>query len=171
VVASGVTDSDRTTRERIADRLRCDERVFGLDEPRVAAEVPGEHEVVRNCAGPSVNTCRPVVEGCHQAGPHSLDTTGEIDVFEAIHATGERAREREVVLMPGVASTGCRRTASRPTSPARSRIPLGWNTASTHPRKSRRARSDRRAAKPPRAAGCAATVGWSEYRSPAGRGR
>jgi len=73
VVAAGVTDSDRTTREPIADRLRCDERVFGLDELRVAAAVAGEHVVVRNCAGPSVDTCRPVVEGCHQAGPRVLD--------------------------------------------------------------------------------------------------
>jgi len=97
-----VSGRDRARVESLAGRLQCDERVFGLDEPMVAAQVAGEHEVVLNCAGPFVETYRPVVEACLEAGTHYLDVTGELDVFEAVHAMDDRAREREVMLVPGV---------------------------------------------------------------------
>lgn len=97
-----VAGRDRPRVESLAGRLQCDERVFGLDEGKVAEQVASEHDVVLHCAGPFVDTSRPMVEACLAAGTHYLDITGEIDVFEAIHGEDDRARERGTMLMPGV---------------------------------------------------------------------
>jgi short subunit dehydrogenase-like uncharacterized protein len=42
-----------------------------------------------------------MVEACLDGGAHYLDITGEISVFEAVHAQDERARRADVVLLPG----------------------------------------------------------------------
>ena len=97
-----VAGRDRQRTESLAGRLQCDERVFGLDESMVAEQVAAEHDVVLHCAGPFVDTFRPMVDACLAAGTHYLDITGEIDVFEAIAAEDDRARERDTMLMPGV---------------------------------------------------------------------
>jgi short subunit dehydrogenase-like uncharacterized protein len=101
-IALTVAGRDRGRVESVAGRLKCEDRVFGLDEPRVAAQVAGEHAVVLNCAGPFAATAAPLVEACLGAGTHYLDITGEVDVFEAIHDRDETARERGVCLLPGV---------------------------------------------------------------------
>jgi len=97
-----VAGRDRSRVESLAGRLQCDERVFGLDERMVAEQVASDHAVVCNCAGPFSETYRPLVDACLDAGTHYLDVTGEIDVFEAISADDERARDADVMLMPGV---------------------------------------------------------------------
>lgn len=97
-----VAGRDRPKVEDLAGRLQCDERVFGLDERKVAAQIAGEHDVVLHCAGPFADTYRPMVEACLEAGTHYLDITGEIDVLEAINREDNRARDAGVMLMPGV---------------------------------------------------------------------
>ncbi|MFD1052457.1 saccharopine dehydrogenase, partial [Kibdelosporangium lantanae] len=46
-------------------------------------------------------TSRQMVDACVAAGVHYLDVTGEIEVFEAIHARSAEAAEAGVVLLPG----------------------------------------------------------------------
>jgi short subunit dehydrogenase-like uncharacterized protein len=60
------------------------------------------HPVVLNCAGPFAHTWQPIVEACLDTGTHYLDLCAEWSVFEALHAQDERARERGVMLLPGV---------------------------------------------------------------------
>ncbi len=97
-----VAGRNRQKVESLAGRLQCEERVFDLAESMVAQQVASEHDVVLHCAGPFVDTYRPMVEACIGAGTPYLDITGEIDVFEGIAAEGERAREADTMLMPGV---------------------------------------------------------------------
>jgi short subunit dehydrogenase-like uncharacterized protein len=61
-----------------------------------------DHAAVLNCAGPFEHTWRPIVEACLDTGTHYLDLCAEWGVFEALRAEGERARERGVMLLPGV---------------------------------------------------------------------
>jgi short subunit dehydrogenase-like uncharacterized protein len=81
----------------VAERLGLSWRAFSLDKPDLAGI-----SLVLHCAGPFSRTSRPMVDACLAAGAHYLDVTGEIDVFEAILARDGEARQRGVVLLPGV---------------------------------------------------------------------
>jgi short subunit dehydrogenase-like uncharacterized protein len=55
-----------------------------------------------NCAGPFVNTFKPVVAACLRAGTHYLDITGEIPVYQALADLDEEAKTKGVMLLPGI---------------------------------------------------------------------
>jgi short subunit dehydrogenase-like uncharacterized protein len=86
----------------LAEKLGLPWRAFPLDDPgRIAEQLAGVKAVLL-CAGPFSHTSAPVVEACLKAGTHYLDVTGEIVVFEACHRKSKQAKERGVVIMPGV---------------------------------------------------------------------
>ncbi|HEX8616258.1 MAG TPA: saccharopine dehydrogenase NADP-binding domain-containing protein [Thermoanaerobaculia bacterium] len=88
------------TREKIeplARELGLEWRAFDLTKPDLHGVA-----LVLHCAGPFIHTSRPMVDACLAGGVHYLDITGEIAVFEAIFGRDAEARERNVVLLPGV---------------------------------------------------------------------
>jgi short subunit dehydrogenase-like uncharacterized protein len=80
----------------LADSLGLEHRIFDLSAPDLSGVT-----AVAHCAGPFSATSRQMVDACIAAGVHYLDVTGEIDVFEAIHARSAEAAEAGVVLLPG----------------------------------------------------------------------
>lgn len=86
----------------LAARFGLPLRVFAPGDAALVAKHLAGVRVVLNCAGPFTRTASVVAEGCIRAGAHYLDITGEIDVFEAIAAMGDRAGAAGVMLMPGV---------------------------------------------------------------------
>src|SRR5690242_20877878 len=54
--------------ERLARELGCESRVFALD----AIDIAGV-SLVLHCAGPFIQTSRPMVDACLAAGAHYLD--------------------------------------------------------------------------------------------------
>lgn len=86
----------------LAGRLGCEQRVFDLDDAAAAAHALDGVRAVLLCAGPFSRTSRAMVDACLARGVHYLDITGEIPVFEAIHARSDEAARAGVVLMPGV---------------------------------------------------------------------
>ncbi|MEW6777333.1 MAG: saccharopine dehydrogenase NADP-binding domain-containing protein [Bdellovibrionota bacterium] len=86
----------------LAERLGLPWRAFSLDSPQEALEGLKGVSLVLHCAGPFSATSKPMVDACLKAGAHYLDITGEIDVFETIHARTEEAKKAKCVLMPGV---------------------------------------------------------------------
>lgn len=61
---------------------------------------PGD--VVLHCAGPFVNTWKPMAEACLRKRCHYLDITGEITVFEALKNLDNAFKSRGIMAMPGV---------------------------------------------------------------------
>jgi len=59
-------------------------------------------DAVLHCAGPFSATSAPMLEACAATGTHYLDITGEIEVFEAVHARSLRWKEAGIVALPGV---------------------------------------------------------------------
>lgn len=57
---------------------------------------------VLHCAGPFIHTAQRMLEACLRTGTHYLDITGEIQVFEALAAQSELAREAGIMVLPGV---------------------------------------------------------------------
>src|SRR5512140_93800 len=81
----------------IAERLGMPWRAFAVDHPDLRGV-----ELVLHCAGPFSATSRPMVDACLSKRAHYLDITGEFEVFEAVLERDAEARERGVVLLPGV---------------------------------------------------------------------
>ena len=77
-------------------------RTFALDDAGAMSAALSGVAAVLHAAGPFVETGRPMMEACLSAGVHYLDITGEVPVFELAFSLDGRARERGVVLMPGV---------------------------------------------------------------------
>jgi short subunit dehydrogenase-like uncharacterized protein len=77
-------------------------RIFDLGSVAHIAANLKDIKAVLHCAGPFENTAKPIMEACLQAGVHYLDITGEIGVFEKAKQMDQRARERNIMIMPGV---------------------------------------------------------------------
>lgn len=92
----------REALDTLAGELGLHRRLFALVGPKSIEGSLDDVELVLNCAGPFSETCKPLLEACLARGVHYLDITGEIDVFAWCHAQHERARERSVVVAPGV---------------------------------------------------------------------
>lgn len=88
--------------EALAQRLGLRSRVFGLDDAAAVARGLDDIDVLLNCAGPFSRTAAPLLDACLQRRVHYLDITGEIDVFAHCHRADARARERGIVVAPGV---------------------------------------------------------------------
>lgn len=81
--------------------LDLDIRAFALEGPDVARHLQGV-DVVLHAAGPFLHTGAPMMDACLKVGAHYLDITGEVPVFEAAFDRSEAAKQRGIVLMPGV---------------------------------------------------------------------
>ena len=85
----------------LARELGLEHRVFGLDDTGAIRRSLAGVDLVLHCAGPFSATSAPMVGACLDVGAHYLDITGEIAVFEAVHARDADARRADVVLLPG----------------------------------------------------------------------
>lgn len=112
---------------RLASELDLPSRVFPVDDPDL-----DDVEVVLHCAGPFSATGRPMIEACLAAKVHYLDITGEIDVFDAIHAQRERFAEGGIVVCPGVGfdviPTDCVAATLKQAMPDATHLALGFDS-------------------------------------------
>lgn len=86
----------------LAQRLGLEGRAVGLDDSWRLEDALRDVDVVLNAAGPFARTASPLVDACLRTGTHYLDIAGEIGVFAEIRRRDAAARERGVMLMPGV---------------------------------------------------------------------
>ena len=86
-----------TAVQALASELGCAWRAFDMSKP----ELEGVRAVL-HCAGPFSHTSAPMVRACLESRVHYLDITGEIAVFESVFRRDAEAKERGIVLLPGV---------------------------------------------------------------------
>lgn len=86
----------------LAAELGLEARAFDLDDPADTDRGLAGIKAVLHCAGPFSATARPMIDACMRAGAHYLDITGEIAVFEAVHARNAEFREAGIAVIPGV---------------------------------------------------------------------
>lgn len=87
--------------QRLASELDLRCRLFALDNGAIVDAAIKDMAVVLHCAGPFWRTSSPMVDACIRTHTHYLDITGEIEVFEALAARYDEAREAGVMLLPG----------------------------------------------------------------------
>lgn len=88
--------------EELGRTLGFPTQVFSLDDvDRVAHELAGV-SLVLHCAGPFSATSHKMLEACLKSRTSYFDITGEIDVFEAIHARDAELKQARISAVPGV---------------------------------------------------------------------
>ncbi len=93
---------DRFSLYSQGEKLGLPYRAFALVDSAVVDAALMDVAAVLNCAGPFSHSYRTVAESCLRTGTHYLDITGEVAVFEALHALDAEARSAGVMLLPGV---------------------------------------------------------------------
>lgn len=118
----------------LANELKLESRVFGLDDAARLAKGLHGIELVLHCAGPFSATSAPMIEACLQAKAHYLDITGEISVFEHAQTQDARAKAAGVVVCPGVGfdviPTDCVAAALKAALPDATHLALGFDSRS-----------------------------------------
>jgi short subunit dehydrogenase-like uncharacterized protein len=90
----------------VPELIDAEIRVFTLDNPEeIGRNLQGVHTVL-NCAGPFSKTARLLALACLTYGVHYLDLAGEVEEHQALLALHHQAKERSVMVMPGV-GFGC----------------------------------------------------------------
>ena len=113
----------------LAAELGLESRVFALDAPADIDRGLRDITVVIHCAGPFIHTSEPMASACIRNHVHYVDITGEIEVFEALHARDAEARAAGVTLMPGsgfdVVPSDCLAAHLKQRLPSATRLMLG----------------------------------------------
>ncbi len=81
----------------LARELNLPSRVFDMATPDLSGI-----QLVVHCAGPFMHTSKAMIDACLAAGVHYLDITGEIAVFESVFKRDSEAKQRGIILLPGV---------------------------------------------------------------------
>jgi short subunit dehydrogenase-like uncharacterized protein len=79
-----------------------DWQTVSMDQVTLLHKMAASVNLVLNAAGPFSATSRPLVEACLAAGTHYADVSGEVQSIEAAASSHGRARQRDVMVMPGV---------------------------------------------------------------------
>jgi short subunit dehydrogenase-like uncharacterized protein len=88
--------------EALANRLDLEHRIFGLDETELMDHALSTVDAVLHCAGPFLHTHKQMAAACLRTATHYLDITGEIAVYSALSDMDVEAKNRGVMLLPGI---------------------------------------------------------------------
>jgi short subunit dehydrogenase-like uncharacterized protein len=117
----------------IAGELGLEHRTVRLDDPPALDRALDGLQAVLHCAGPFSATARPMVEACLRTKTHYVDITGEVAVFEALHARSEEARAAGIMLLPGagfdVVPSDCLAAHLKRRLPTARRLALGFQAS------------------------------------------
>ncbi len=86
----------------LANQLDLPYKIFDLTNTTQLLAALQDLKVVVHAAGPFANTARQMIEACLQTGTHYLDINGDISVFEQIRKLDAVAKEKNIMLLPGV---------------------------------------------------------------------
>lgn len=116
--------------EKLAESYKLD---FDVAEVESFGELLKKHssvDLVINAAGPYIYTAQEIAVSCVEVGVHYIDVTGEISVFNQLHALDKAARKAGVMLLPGtgfdVAPTDCLANALKKKMPDATHLELAF---------------------------------------------
>ena len=121
---------NREAIEPLARELELEVRIASLDDlPSALAGV----DIVLHCAGPFSHTSRAMIDACLSTRTHYLDITGEIAVFEQAAARDREAKDKGIIVLPGVGfdvvPTDCLAAMLAAKVPAADRLELAFHSS------------------------------------------
>ena len=118
----------------LAEKYKLDYRVFDIDALIKSDALISQMALVLNCAGPFSQTADAMMQACLKQQAHYIDITGEIDVFELAASLDAAAKDRGVVLCPGVGfdviPTDCVAGKLKAMMPDATHLTLGFDSRS-----------------------------------------
>lgn len=91
-----------TSIKRLADELQLPYRIIDLDDAAKLENTLSEVKLVLHAAGPYAYTAKQMIEACLKTGVHYIDINGDISVFEMLKKYDAAAKEKNIMVMPGV---------------------------------------------------------------------
>ena len=118
--------------EPLAKELGFEARAFPLDD-RAALDLGlAGIDVVLHCAGPFAHTSKAMADACLRTKTHYLDITGEVVVFESLHARDAEAKAAGILLLPGagfdVVPSDCLAAHLKRRLPSATHLTLGFQS-------------------------------------------
>jgi short subunit dehydrogenase-like uncharacterized protein len=86
----------------LADELLLPYLIIDLDDKVQLEKALSNVKLVLHAAGPYVFTAKQMIEACLKTGVHYIDINGDISVFEMLRRYDAVAREKNIMVMPGV---------------------------------------------------------------------
>ncbi|MBK6379870.1 MAG: saccharopine dehydrogenase NADP-binding domain-containing protein [Chitinophagaceae bacterium] len=86
----------------LAAELQLPYRIIDLDNKEQLENTLSAVKLVLHAAGPYVYTAKQMIEACLQTGVHYIDINGDISVFEMLKKYDAAAKEKSIMVMPGV---------------------------------------------------------------------
>ena len=86
----------------LADELQLPYRIVSLNDAEQLKKILSEVKIVLHCAGPFSATAKQMIDACLETGVHYLDINGDISVFEMLKKYDAAAKEKNIMVMPGV---------------------------------------------------------------------
>lgn len=86
----------------IAEKLQLPYLIIDLNDSAALEASLSNIKLVLHAAGPYVYTARQMVEACLKTGTHYIDINGDISVFEMLKQYDAAAKEKGIMVMPGV---------------------------------------------------------------------
>ena len=118
----------------LAEQHGLDHRVFDIQALDKSDALISGVDLVLNCAGPFSQTAEVMIQACLKQQAHYLDITGEIAVFELAASLDQAAKDRGVVLCPGVGfdviPTDCVAATLKAMLPDATHLALGFDSRS-----------------------------------------
>ncbi len=86
----------------LAESLQLPYEIVDLNNADQLRKVLSTVKVVLHCAGPFADTAKQMIDACIETGAHYTDINGDISVFEFLKTYDAVAKEKNIMVMPGV---------------------------------------------------------------------
>ena len=86
----------------LADQLQLPYFIIDLNNKSQLEAALSTVKLVLHAAGPYVYTAKQMIDACLQTGVHYIDINGDISVFEMLKKYDGAAKEKNIMVMPGV---------------------------------------------------------------------
>jgi short subunit dehydrogenase-like uncharacterized protein len=86
----------------LAEELQLPYRIVDLGNKAALENALSEVKLVLHAAGPYAYTAKQMIEACLITGVHYIDINGDIAVFEMLKKYDAAAKEKNIMVMPGV---------------------------------------------------------------------
>lgn len=88
--------------KQLAEELDLPYRIADLNDANAVKALLSGSSLLLHCAGPFSSTARLMADACIAAGVHYLDINGDISVFELLKKYDLPAKQKNIMIMPGV---------------------------------------------------------------------
>ena len=88
--------------KQMGDELQLPYSVADINDATALKNILAGVKAVLHCAGPFADTAQQMADACLLAGVHYMDINGDIAVFEMLKKYDKAAKEKNIMIMPGV---------------------------------------------------------------------